>query len=917
MDLAQLRQVEALASAIYEGHSPQHSQEAQQQLLVLKTSADYIPQCQFILDNSEQLYAQTVACSSLEGIVTQFWNNFTLEQKVELRNYVLNYMATKASALNAFVIVRLCILICRITKLGWFDSPEHRQIIEETTKFLEATVHHHIIGLKILNALIEEMNTPTNGRTLTAHRKTAVSFRDLSLFQIFQVAITTLRQVHSQSMADVSPTDKQRIAIESLQMSVACLSFDFVGTSTEDSVDDACIIQVPASWRTVVQDTSTVQLFFDFYTTNTDLRLMSHALEVLVLLSSVRRSLFPSEKERNDFLLCLMNGIQNIMSTGKGLNDPTNFHEFCRLLGRLKANYQLSELVKIPHFMEWLRLATEFTVRSFTDWEVCMNSIQYLLSLWGRMVAALPYLRTESLDVQRQVQLLKQCVMQVVEYYITTMLGTVDAVVNGVADDPLEDEGSLKEQLERLPVIAKLQYETVAQYLSRLFEQTISAYEQLTQIKLMSPSTLSKAQRNQIKLIEGRFAWLCYITGAVMTSQTSDPKRSPADLTWDGRLSRYVFQLIQMLEYFMENTAGASRAIDSLEMSILYFLRAFKKAYLTDIASVASITAPAAAITSFNSAVSPGTHPLLSLVLSSASPNGVDDSTIKEDATTIYEVMGIDSLATLMNVVINKLCSDVKYCHKSEKILEETLDVFSEMISTYSSSKTLLSLESVNFLVRNHIGAHFPFLGFDNDNKHRIAFYTTLSRLVFASCEDQFNSFDEFISPNMAIISQLNLMPDLAQPAMKVPIVASYRDLRGITAASANKRSYGLLFDVLYPEAFALLRRVTDVWYGDPVVMTAVLKFLHEVGQNRSLRIVFEQTSANGILLFREISAILCTYGSRILSVPVQNDIYVEKYKVVRLMLNALVSALSGNYVNFGVFGLYNDDVGTSYLSFY
>ena len=70
---------------------------------------------------------------------------------------------------------------------------------------------------------------------------------------------------------------------------------------------------------------------------------------------------------------------------------------------------------------------------------------------------------------------------------------------------------------------------------------------------------------------------------------------------------------------------------------------------------------------------------------------------------------------------------------------------------------------------------------------------------------------------------------------------------------------------------------------------------------------VFEQSSANGILLFRETSNILCAYGSRVLQLPVRADIYVEKYKGIRLMLNTLVCALSGGYVNFGVFNLYND----------
>ncbi len=76
---------------------------------------------------------------------------------------------------------------------------------------------------------------------------------------------------------------------------------------------------------------------------------------------------------------------------------------------------------------------------------------------------------------------------------------------------------------------------------------------------------------------------------------------------------------------------------------------------------------------------------------------------------------------------------------------------------------------------------------------------------------------------------------------------------------------------------------------------------------NKGARISFEQASANGILLFRETSAILVTYGRRILQVPYQRDIYLEKYKGIRLMLNTLTCALSGGYVNFGVFELYGD----------
>jgi exportin-7 len=261
----------------------------------------------------------------------------------------------------------------------------------------------------------------------------------------------------------------------------------------------------------------------------------------------------------------------------------------------------------------------------------------------------------------------------------------------------------------------------------------------------------------------------------------------------------------------------------------------------------------------------------------------------------------------LMNNIVNKLCNNVKYWHKQDKILEETLEVFVELVASYSSSKTLLNLETVNFLVHNHVGAHFPFLGYDSDNKYRITFYAALSRLVFSSSEDLNNSFDTFMAPNLVILTQLSQTQDLRPAPIKTAIIAALRDLRGITTSSYNKRTYNLLFDALYPTYFTLFQRIAEVWYDDPNVMTALLKFMQEFVANKSQRIAFENSSANGILLFRETSRIISTYGSRILQLPVQQDIYLEKYKGIRLMLNTLTNALSGNYVNFGVFSLYND----------
>lgn len=62
----------------------------------------------------------------------------------------------------------------------------------------QESVQHYLLGLKILTALVSEMNQQPRrtGKVLQAHRKTAVAFRDQELYKIFQVAMTCLRQLN-------------------------------------------------------------------------------------------------------------------------------------------------------------------------------------------------------------------------------------------------------------------------------------------------------------------------------------------------------------------------------------------------------------------------------------------------------------------------------------------------------------------------------------------------------------------------------------------------------------------------------------------------------------------------------------------------------------------------------------------------
>ena len=73
-------------------------------------------------------------------------------------------------------------------------------------------------------------------------------------------------------------------------------------------------------------------------------------------------------------------GVKDILENPQvqGLSDPGNYHEFCRLLARLKSNYQLGELVKVDNYPQVIKLIAEFTVTSL---QVGINSFVSSVSL--------------------------------------------------------------------------------------------------------------------------------------------------------------------------------------------------------------------------------------------------------------------------------------------------------------------------------------------------------------------------------------------------------------------------------------------------------------------------------------------------------------------------------------------------------
>ncbi|XP_078152438.1 ARM repeat superfamily protein isoform X2 [Carex rostrata] len=843
-----LAQLEVLCQRLYTSQDSVERAHAESALKCFSENSDYIAQCQYILDNASTPYALMLASSSLLKQVAG--QTLSLQLRLDIRNYVVNYLATRGSELQSFVTGSLIQLLCRITKSGWLEEERFRDIAKEATNFLsQASSDHYAIGLKILNQLVSEMNQAIPGMPLSLHRKVATSFRDQSLLQIFQISITSLHQLNSDANVQVPAALRQL----TLSLAFKCLSFDFIGMSLDESSDEFGTVQIPSSWKPLLQDPSTVQIFFDYYKT-TEPPLSKEALECLVRLASVRRSLFTDDPSRSQFLSHLMGGTKEILQTGQGLANHDNYHEFCRLLGRFKANYQLSELLSVEIYGEWIRLVAEFTAKSLQSWQWASSSVYYLLGLWSRLVTSVPYLKGDTPS------LLDETVPKITEGFISSRFNSVQAgFSDDLEDNPLDNVELLQDQLESFPYLCRFQYERTSLYIIKIMEPLLQAYTERA-------ATPASGDGTELNVIEGQITWLVHIIAAILKIRQSISSTTESQELMDAELAARVLQVIKITDSGLHAQRYHDISKQRLDRAILTFYQNFRKSYVGD--------------------------------------QAIHTSKLY---TRLTELIGLNDHLVLLNVIIGKIATNLKYYTECEEVIEHTLNLFLELASGYMTGKLLLKLDSIKFIIGNHSRENFPFLEEYRCSRSRTTFYYILGYLIFM--EEGHVKFKAFMEPLLQVVVGLEATPEAAfrTDAVKHAFIGLMRDLRGITMATNSRRTYGLLFDWMYPSHMPLLLKAISIWADVPQVTTPLLKFMAEFALNKAQRLTFDCSSPNGILLFREVSKVIVAYGSRIFTLPNSAEMYANKYKGIWISLTILTRAMAGNYVNFGVFELYGD----------
>ncbi|PON80683.1 Coatomer beta subunit [Parasponia andersonii] len=803
-----LGQLEVLCERLYTSQDSTERAHAERTLKCFSTSTDYISQCQYILDNASTSYALMMASSSLLKQVTD--HNLPLQLRLDIRNYLISYLATRGAKLEPFVLGSLVQLFCRITKFGWFDDKRFKEVVKETMNFLSQGPNHSAIGLKILNQLISEMNQPHPGLPASRQRRIASCFSDQLLLQIFQISISSLDQVKN----DVSILTKDSVGSKmqelAISLSLSCLSFDFLGTSFDESSDEIGTIQIPISWRPILEDPSTLQIFFDYYAI-TQSHFSKEALECLVHLASVRRSLFTSESSRVKFLSQLMMGSKEILQTGKGLSNHDNYHVFCRLLARFKSNFQLTELTNAEGYSDWICLTAEFTMKSLCSWQWASSSVYYVLGLWSKLVASVPYFKGDKPNM------LDKYVPTIIECFVSTRFESLQSELSDeLSENSLDNVDLLQDHLDFFPYLCRFQYESCSSYIMKVMEPILHVYMEQANLQAC-------VENNEFCMTEAKLAWIVHIVAAILKTKQISGYSGELQELLDAELSARIFQLINVTDNGAHRQRYGEISKQRLDRSILTFLQHFKRSYIGDQAMHSS----------------------------------------KQLFSRLSELLGLHDHLQVLNAVVGKIVTNLKSYAQCKEVIDHTLILFLELTSgRYMTGKLLLKLDTIKFILTHHNKEHFSFLEEPTCFRSRTTFYYTVGLLIFM--EDSLPKFRSSMYPLMQVFVSLESAPDamFRSDVVKYVLIGLMRDLRGIAMATNSRKTYGFLFEWLYLSRTPLLLKGISHWIDVPEVTTPLLKFVAELVMNKSQRLTFDSSSPN---------------------------------------------ALSGSYVNFGVFELYGD----------
>ena len=87
------------------------------------------------MELSTNKYVQFLSATSLKNLLGEHWTKIPLNEKMAIKDYLLNFLASKAFIVDKEVMKMMIVLLAKICKLSWFDNPELQTMVTEITQF--------------------------------------------------------------------------------------------------------------------------------------------------------------------------------------------------------------------------------------------------------------------------------------------------------------------------------------------------------------------------------------------------------------------------------------------------------------------------------------------------------------------------------------------------------------------------------------------------------------------------------------------------------------------------------------------------------------------------------------------------------------------------------------------------------------
>jgi len=774
------------------------------------------------------------------------------------------------------------------------------------------TIPSTLVGITVLVASIEEMAKPLPHLWPAVQRKTAVAFRDRCLLDIFKIGLQTMQKllVSPIPMTEPAKTQQRNLVSGTLDLMQRVFGFDFVGTCPDESSDDLGIIHIPAAWSSVFELPETFSTFGRFYTESRASE-QTKALEIISSVVSVRSSVFGPSSGQAAFLSSFFDFLGKTITDRRGLDEPINAHILCRLLVKLKCNFNLSQFVAVPAWKALIELIANFHIELMSSPDCNPNLVFYMMSWWQRLCASVVYLSANSEPTH-----LQEILPGIVHTLIKTTLKREE-------DYPGEEEQSLISDKQLTLVLATLPPILDISGRSEIENLIIDLFNQYGAHFASFNAYNPNSSAFDLAIVERQLAFLVHLVtilsierGSSLSSSSSSNllKSGLIDGIGDGmeelsatdqlenlevEMVSCVFKLLQLHDerFSLHGPAGGSY---SLEYSLACFLKQFSANYF-----------------------------------------GTEDVEKRKLHRVLEERHGLTTKENVLEAILSKVALNLKNWSNGTDVAKETLQLFLALVNGGNSSRLVAKSELVAQLL-----AHHTDLDLGPSERNRREFYRVLGRIAFKDSEIE--ELYTFLAPFETKFSAMRDSLQVAKPEQLGEIGQSLMillcDMRGALMACHSSSGYENFFDWFYPSGYfdsvclvAIQRYAGFDWR----VVWSVLRFVEELVTNTHKRIQFPNASPDGHRLFRDTANLLIVLAEKIMEIPIPNipyrgaaqsgmgaaaaslandpsnvdpEVKAEidtRYKAIMLFLRIFSRLLSGasDFANIGVFALFGDKI--------